>query len=330
MTSALVTLRQNAPHITVTQFLASNPASWIQYFDDTPTNDPAKALSSPIFDRETARRKQRERCAICFSLQAFGASRTKASLLCYHNLGADIDLVSIAERAHLSPEAIDRRKEEYLQNILLAFPLKPHWLIETRHGFHVIFRIQPQRSSDGVREAERLTRRLVRLLKGDPNATLLTQLLRVPGTLQFKDPAHPFFCRLLLDNAVLIAPYPLATVQGLLDTLEAAMDRDARKPALSAREGSSSQDRPSRWRQGLGGVAEGQRNTTAASLVGKIVGRLPEELWETAGWGGLKEWNARNETKLSDRELRTVYESIARRERKKRTTRQSHPMPPDA
>lgn len=41
------------------------------------------------------------------------------------------------------------------------------------------------------------------------------------------------------------------------------------------------------WRHGLAGVPEGERNVTATSLVGKIVGRLPEDLWETAGWGGL-------------------------------------------
>src|SRR5439155_14050011 len=76
-------------------------------------------------------------------------------------------------------------------------------------------------------------------------------------------------------------------------------------------------ERP-RWREGLAGVPEGLRNATAASLAGKILGRLPEELWETAGWGGLKEWNGRNAGPLPERELRSVFESIARRERMKR------------
>jgi len=66
---------------------------------------------------------------------------------------------------------------------------------------------------------------------------------------------------------------------------------------------------------------EGERNVTAASLAGKILGRLPEELWETAGWGGLKEWNSRNQAPLSERELRSVFESIARREAAKRCQR---------
>src|SRR5256885_5592771 len=43
--------------------------------------------------------------------------------------------------------------------------------------------------------AEAVNRRLVRALRGDENAALLTQVLRVPGTFQFKDPARPFLCR---------------------------------------------------------------------------------------------------------------------------------------
>ena len=49
-------------------------------------------------------------------------------------------------------------------------------------------------------------RRIVdnRALGGDENAVLLTQVLRVPGAYQFKDPRAPFLCRLLLDNAATI------------------------------------------------------------------------------------------------------------------------------
>src|SRR5438067_2147852 len=132
MTSSLTHLRHSAPRITATRFLAFNPGSWIQYFDDTPRKDPAKALSARTFDPVTARRKQQEMCAVGFSLQPFGESRTKDQLLCFRTLGVDVDLVAPPARPTLPPEAIDVRKEQYLQSTLAPFPLRPHWVIETR------------------------------------------------------------------------------------------------------------------------------------------------------------------------------------------------------
>jgi hypothetical protein len=319
MTSVLTALRQTAPRVTATRFLAAHPGSWVQYYDDTPARDPAKALSARAFDPDTARRKQRDRCAVGFSLQPFGECRTRDELLCYRTLGVDVDLVAPPARATLPPESIDARKEQYLRAILVRFPLKPHWCVETRHGFHLLFRVRPLREPKSVAEAEAVNRRLVWALRGDPNAVLLTQLLRVPGTLQFKVPDRPFLCRLLVDNAAAIPPYPLAAVRAALDAWEAAHGAAAPRAAAAP-------DRvnPPRWREGLGGVPEGQRNATAASLVGTILGRLPEELWETAGWGGLKEWNRRNLVPLPERELRAVFESIAGRESAKRP----HAPPP--
>jgi hypothetical protein len=315
MDSPLATLRQNAPRLTPQQFVNANPGCHIQYFDDTPAKDPAKALSVRRFDPAFALRKQREHCAVTYSLQAFGARRTKDQLLCYRNFGVDIDLVPAAHRRPLPEVQSDRQKDAYLRDCLLAFPLQPHWLTETGSGFHAVFRIHPQRSPEGVRTAEALHRRLVRALRGDPYAALLTQLLRVPGTLQFKDPSRPFLCRLLLDNAPTIPPYSLAAVQAALDAWEA---RQAGPGAESTAAGTHATEPV--WQQGLNGVGEGQRNVTATSLVGKILSRLSEDLWETAGWGGLKEWNRRNAVPLPERELRTVYESIARREHRCRAS----------
>src|SRR5437868_5159899 len=131
MNCSLTTLRDNAPRITATKFLAAQPWSWIQYYDDTPAKDPAKALSARSFDPVTARRKQREKCAVGFSLQSFDTSRTKDQLLCYRTLGVDIDLIAPPARMTMPAEMIDARKETYLYCVLLSFPLKPHWLIET-------------------------------------------------------------------------------------------------------------------------------------------------------------------------------------------------------
>src|SRR5207244_1779665 len=135
--------------------------------------------------------------------------RTREGLLCFRNLGVDVDLVPSAQKPLVSPEEIDRRKEWYLLNVLRRFPLRAHWLIETQHGFHLVFRIQPRRDTAGIRLGQEVNAGLVRALRGDENAVLLTQLLRVPGYYQFKTPEHPFLCRLLLDRSGTIPPYEL-------------------------------------------------------------------------------------------------------------------------
>src|SRR4051794_4065717 len=206
MHPTLVSLRemvQPAP----AKFLAAQPGCWIQYYDDTEAKDPAKALSARSFDPAGARRKQQEQCAVCFSLQAFLEARTKDQLLSFRNLGVDVDLIPAAERRTMTREESDSRKEEYLMHCLLPFPLRPHWLIETQHGFHIIFRVMPVSKEEDIRAATAIHRRMVSALLGDEHAALLTQVLRVPCTLQFKTPESPFLCLLLLDNARTFLPY---------------------------------------------------------------------------------------------------------------------------
>jgi hypothetical protein len=316
MSVSLATLRQS-PQLPVAEFIARQPGCWIQYFDDTAAKDPSKALGAAVFRPATFLRKQHEQCACCFSLQAFGQARTRKKLLWLRNLGIDVDLVPAAERATLSPVQIDRRKDAYLARTLWPFPLKPQLLIETCHGFHVIYRVSPQRSLLGIRAAAALNVRLVRALQGDEKAMLLTQVLRVAGTYSFKDPGRPFLCRLLLDNAGKIPPYDLDTLRDVLNAWE-VFHGEGGGPAATPTPRVDPAPRPPRWYSALGGVAEGNRNAMAASLVGGILSRLPETLWETGGWGGLREWNARNPVALRESELRRVFESIARRELMKR------------
>ncbi|MFA6486140.1 MAG: bifunctional DNA primase/polymerase [Candidatus Magasanikbacteria bacterium] len=63
------------------------------------------------------------------------------------------------------------------------------------------------------------------------------------------------------------------------------------------------------------GVKEGQRNTQAASIVGKLLKRFPPQLWENDVWFRLQKLNQKNTPPLADDELRSVFESICERER---------------
>lgn len=72
------------------------------------------------------------------------------------------------------------------------------------------------------------------------------------------------------------------------------------------------------WRSALAGVTEGSRNQSASKLIGRMLADTPEELWPLQ-WEAAKTWNKeRNNPPLPERELRTTFESIVKREREKR------------
>jgi hypothetical protein len=66
------------------------------------------------------------------------------------------------------------------------------------------------------------------------------------------------------------------------------------------------------------GVQEGVRNDSATCIAGKLLGVLPADDWDGIGWPLMCGWNLLNRPPLPERELRTVFESIATREATKR------------
>ena len=66
-------------------------------------------------------------------------------------------------------------------------------------------------------------------------------------------------------------------------------------------------------------VMEGMRNDTATKYIGKVLHHLPMDLWDSAGWAALKEWNAIEATPpLNEGELSLIFSSISQREEKSR------------
>lgn len=61
------------------------------------------------------------------------------------------------------------------------------------------------------------------------------------------------------------------------------------------------------------GVGEGNRNGLASSLFGKLFTMFKPEEWESIVWPIGLNWNLKNNPPLSEKELRTVFESIAKR-----------------
>ena len=77
------------------------------------------------------------------------------------------------------------------------------------------------------------------------------------------------------------------------------------------------------WAKITAGVGEGERNTSAATYIGKLLCGLPEADWESVGWGSITAWNEKNMPPLSDKELRETFDSIANKERDRREKEQA-------
>lgn len=76
---------------------------------------------------------------------------------------------------------------------------------------------------------------------------------------------------------------------------------------------------PTHSQDDTGEITEGTRNDTATKYVGRILHHLPSDLWDSAGWAGLQDWNARlAKPPLPEAELRDIFTSIRGREHGRR------------
>lgn len=67
------------------------------------------------------------------------------------------------------------------------------------------------------------------------------------------------------------------------------------------------------WKEVGQGVGEGSRNDAASKMVGKLLRAFTPDDWEVVVWPMVKDWNHHNTPPLGERELRSVFQSIANR-----------------
>lgn len=65
------------------------------------------------------------------------------------------------------------------------------------------------------------------------------------------------------------------------------------------------------------GSSQGSRNNDAASVIGSLLARYPQNEWESVCWSLVEAWNTKNSPPLSHNELRSVFNSIASRQASK-------------
>lgn len=66
------------------------------------------------------------------------------------------------------------------------------------------------------------------------------------------------------------------------------------------------------------GVAKGRRNEAATVYAGRLLVNFKKAQWESGAWPKLIEWNKKNNPPLEEKELRSVFESIAKKEEMKK------------
>lgn len=302
----LQALRQATVQLAPEQFLSHFPDCFIQYIYDEDNDEEKqkpenknKALSTPHFDPLKMRQKQREGCGGFFSPNPFADARKIEKSLGVQAGYLDGDCAK--EGDGTSVEVIAERKME-MYRALTAFRLRPHSIIDTKNGLHPIWKFKRMTGAEATTLFDEMEETLIHLFGADKGAKDITRVLRLPGSDHLKDPQHPYACTLIL-NELEREPYDLEEFVVALRVLDVFRVEEAPVQAEA---------KEKLWESGADGANKGSRNATAASITGKILGKLPQKLWETVGWGGLKEWNARNKPPIPKSELRSVFESIAK------------------
>lgn len=86
-------------------------------------------------------------------------------------------------------------KEEFIE-ILLNLPFIPTSIVDSGNGIHAYWRVTDLDAMSYLK----LQRRLARHFRTDPQVSKICQLMRIPGTVNTKDPENPKLCELLFEG----------------------------------------------------------------------------------------------------------------------------------
>jgi len=190
------------------QFLSHFLGHVIQYYLDCKSfsggqnkNDYLKPGPNPetrpsLVD-EYAKAKQENGCSVCFSPNGFkNGKRIMENLDIINAVFLDID--SCKEKDGLDEATINNLKKETIQKIR-EFPIAPHFITETKHGYQPIYLVKDFTKQD----FDKIVNFLILELNGDPGRKDVCGVLRVPGYFNLKNPSKPFLCTLIHKNTSL-------------------------------------------------------------------------------------------------------------------------------
>lgn len=221
-----------------------------------------------------------------------------------HLKAVSLDLDVTKEGQGLVIEEINKKKQEFLETIK-SLEIIPNYVIETKHGLQPIWEFEKPYYLDTPDKRNRANGFYRRLVAGITVKTglksegdSLCRVIRLPNSLHQKDPNNPF--KVIISKLSEFKP----SLKEFIEIYPPVAAKEFRKPLSAIVNGSS----------------EGSRNIDAASLIGSLLTKYPPDDWESICLPLLQAWNDdRNSNPLPDKELRSVFNSIARNELQRRT-----------
>lgn len=195
------------------------------------------------------------------------------------------DSISLIPAVWLEHDNVTPEIEEKIR----GFPLRPSIVVQTslstkRHYYWIL---KEPLSKDEILKVERTNRMLAHYFGGDLNACDASRVLRLPGTLNFKN-KPPILCKVL---------EMIPNNQYQIDDFEILPSGEGSKPPVQKE-----------WVDDLlKGVSKGERNSVATRLAGRYIAK-GLSLEETIAI--LTQWNSKNKPPLPGSELRSVVESV--------------------
>lgn len=191
---------------------------------------------------------------------------------------------------------------EYLVN-LNKLP-EPTAVINSGHGFHTYYKLD----KPAGKELEPVLKELARTTAADTRAAELARIMRLPATMNVKEPDQPVKCELISINN---KTYKLKNIADLLGVKAKAMEKAASKSKQAAEslkinyEGIISKVEWPCIKSILEGVKEGQRNW--------LLGRITKYFKEKMNFKKEKTkkiilvWNLKNDPPQKEQELLTSF-----------------------
>lgn len=218
-----------------------------------------------------------------------GISNESQNLLKGHMIGLDFDKKELGEDFKIQ-DIINK-----FRNLNIFY----NCIVDTGHGYHVYILIEP---TEDLKSLNKLTKELAEKLGADKNATLTTQLLRVPYTLNIKNPD-----KIKPVNLVYMDKEPKYR------TLEYYSKRicDKQNGSINRLEYTFKEVLPKCLESILNGSREGERNRDLQRIVISLRKRNKslDYILEV-----VEDWNKLNEPQLSIKELKYqtkyIYENM--------------------
>ncbi|MFC1513447.1 phage/plasmid primase, P4 family [candidate division KSB1 bacterium] len=152
----------------------------------------------------------------------------KSNIQFVSSFHADIDYGSEGHGKKMNHESYD----EAIATIK-GFHLTPTYIIHSGNGFHCYWVLENPVSVEdvGVNILENINKSLLAELKGDMGTHDISRVLRVPGTVNFKDPKNPKETRIIEYNDV---KYSLRAFSNYMNTDDEKSDTKKRTPNKSS------------------------------------------------------------------------------------------------